>query len=102
VVDLQLVGGLAPSRKCAAIAQAGGIYASLGGGPSLGIRVAAMLQLAAATPAFSSCNECAYLQLQDDLFSEPLEIVDGMIAVPQGPGLGVEIDRGKIERYQVA
>jgi len=102
VVDLQLVGGLTPARKCAAIAQAGGIYASLGGGPSLGIRVAAMLQLAAATPAFSSCNECAYLQLQDDLFSEPLEIIDGMIVVPQGPGLGVEIDRGKIERYQVA
>ena len=102
VVDLQLVGGLAPSRKCAAIAQAGGIYASLGGGPSLGIRVAAMLQIAAATPAFSSCNECSYVQLQDDLFSEPLEIIDGMIAVPQGPGLGVEIDRGKIERYQVA
>ena len=102
VVDLQLVGGLMPARKSAAVAQAGGIDVSLGGGPSLGIRVAAMLQLAAATPAFSICNECAYHQLQDDLFTEPLEIVDGLIAVPQAPGLGVEIDRGKLERYQVS
>ncbi len=32
---------------------------------------------------------------------EPLELVDGMITVPQGPGLGVEVDRAKLERYQV-
>jgi L-alanine-DL-glutamate epimerase-like enolase superfamily enzyme len=101
VVDLQLVGGMLPARKCAAIAQAAGLGTSLGSGPSLGIALAAMLQLAAATPAFSHCNECAHHQLQDDLLVEPLEIIDGMIAVPHGPGLGVEIDRAKIEKYRV-
>jgi L-alanine-DL-glutamate epimerase-like enolase superfamily enzyme len=101
VTDLQFVGGMVPARKCAAIAQAAGLSASLGSGPSLGIALAGMLQLAAATPAFSGCNESAHHQLEDDLLVEPLEIVNGMIAVPQGPGLGVEIDRGKIERYQV-
>ncbi|NQT17973.1 MAG: hypothetical protein HQ582_34800, partial [Planctomycetes bacterium] len=44
-------------------------------------RVAAMLQLAASPPAFSSCNECAYHQLQDDLLTEPLELLDGMLTV---------------------
>jgi len=101
VVDLGLVGGIAPARQCAAIAQAAGISASLGGSPSAGIGVAAMLQLAASTPAFSSNNECAYHQLQDDLLTEPLELLDGMITVPQTPGLGVEVDRAKVERYQV-
>lgn len=101
IVDLQLVGGIVPARKCAAIAQAAGVNASLGSGPSLGIALAAMLQLAAAAPAFSHCNECAHHQLQDDLLAEPLDVVDGMIAVPQGPGLGIEVDRGKVERYQV-
>jgi L-alanine-DL-glutamate epimerase-like enolase superfamily enzyme len=101
VVDLQLVGGLIAARKCGAIAQAAGIFASLGGGPSLGINVAAMLQVAAATPAFSGCNECAYHELQDDLLAEPLDIADGMIGVPQGPGLGVEIDRVKLEKWQL-
>jgi glucarate dehydratase len=100
VVDLQQVGGIAPARESAAIVQAAGVSASLGTGPSVGIGVAAMLQLAAATPAFSGCNECACHQLQDDLLAEPLEILDGMITVPQAPGLGVEIDRAKLERYQ--
>ena len=101
VVDLQLVGGLVPARKSAAIAQAAGLNAALGSGPSLGIALAAMLQLAAATPAFSTCNECVHHQLQDDLLMEPLEIVDGMIAVPQGAGLGIEVDPAKVEKYQV-
>ena len=28
----------------------------------------------------------------------PLEIVDGHVAVPQGPGLGVELDWGEVEK----
>ncbi len=101
VVDLRRVGGLIPARKCATLAEAAGMAALLGGGPSLGIGTAAMLQLAAATPAFSGCNECAYSQLADDLLAEPLEVVDGMIAVPASPGLGVDVDRAKLERYQM-
>ena len=102
VVDLGLVGGIAPARRTAAIAQAAGVSASLGGGPSVGIAAAAMLQLAASTPAFTGCNECADHQLEDDVLVRPLEIVDGMITAPRAPGLGVEVDRAKVERYQVA
>ncbi len=101
VIDPRLVGGIVPAQKCAAVADAAGVGALLGGGPSLGIGTAAMLHLAAATPAFSGCNESAYPQLRDDVLAEPLEIIDGMIAVPQTPGLGVEVDRAKVERYQV-
>jgi L-alanine-DL-glutamate epimerase-like enolase superfamily enzyme len=101
VVDLQLVGGIAPARQCAAIAEAAGISASPESGPSLGVATAAMLQLAASTPAFSGSSECACHQLQDDLLTRPLEILDGMITVPQGAGLGVEIDRAKVEQYQI-
>ena len=102
VVDPQRVGGMAPARKCAAVAEAGELHTLLGGRPSLGIGTAAMLHLAASTPAFRSCNESAYHHLQDDVLSEPLEIIDGMIAVPQAPGLGVEVDRKKVERYQIS
>jgi len=101
VIDLAQVGGLLPARKCAAIADAADLHASLGGGPHLGIGTAAMLHLAASTPAFTGSNESAYHQLQDDLLTEPLEIVDAMIAVPQNPGLGVEVDRTKLEALQV-
>lgn len=101
VIDLSQVGGLLPGRKCATVAEAAGVTVLLGGRPSLGIATAAMLQLAASAPTFSSSNECAYHQLQDDVLAEPLEIVDGMIGVPQAPGLGIEVDRAKVERYQV-
>ena len=63
VVDLQAVGGMVAARKCAAVTEAAGVVASLSAGPSLGIAVAAMLQLAASTPGLSSCNECSYHQL---------------------------------------
>ena len=99
VLDVEQVGGLAPARACAAVAAAAGVFALLGGRPSLGIGTAAMLHLAAATPALSGCNESAYHQLQDDLLCEPLALDGGMMAVPQGPGFGVEVDRAKIERH---
>jgi L-alanine-DL-glutamate epimerase-like enolase superfamily enzyme len=101
VVDLSRIAGLVPARKAATIAQAAGIGASFGGEPSLGIRTAAMLQLVASTPAYNNANECAYHELHDDLLVEPLEIIDGMLSVPQSPGLGIEVDRGKLEAYQV-
>lgn len=101
VVDLQQVGGMLPVRQCAAVARAGGVPASLGGGPALGIATAAMLQVAASTPAVAGQNESAYHQLQDDLLAAPLEMSDGMLTVPQSPGLGVEVDRAKVEAYQV-
>lgn len=100
IVDAQHLGGLLPARKCAAIVEAADLNASVGGGPSVGIHVAAMLHLVASTPGLASGNECAY-QLSDDLLTEPLEVSDGMIAVPQNPGLGVEVDRDKLEQYQV-
>ena len=101
VIDLARTGGLLPARKCAAIADAAELHASLSGGPCLGIGTAAMLHLAASTPAFTGSNESGYHQLQDDLLIEPLEIIDAMIAVPQNPGLGVEVDRAKLEALQV-
>jgi len=102
VVDLERVGGLTTARKCGAVAEAAGMGAHLGGGSSLGIGTAAMLQLAASTPAFSSCSECEFHQLRDHVLAEPLEFADGMLAVPQAPGLGIEVDRVKVERYQVS
>ena len=74
--------------------------ASLGSRPSLGVAAAAMVHLAAATTCLSSGNECDYHQLQDDVLVTPLEIIDGMMAVPQTPGLGIQVDRAKLERYQ--
>ncbi|NQT39930.1 MAG: mandelate racemase/muconate lactonizing enzyme family protein [Planctomycetes bacterium] len=100
-LDPQAVGGMTAARRCAAVASAAGISVLLGGAGWLGVATAAMLHLAASTASFSSGNESRYGQLQDDVLTDSLEIVNGMIAVPQSPGLGVEVDRAKVERYQV-
>ena len=40
--------------------------------------------------------------LLNTLCGEPIEMVDGYIAVPDGPGLGVEVDEKAVERFRVA
>jgi D-galactarolactone cycloisomerase len=37
--------------------------------------------------------------LRTELAQEPIRAIDGLVAVPQGPGLGIEIDRAVLERY---
>lgn len=37
----------------------------------------------------------------DDLITEPFGFVDGRVLAPEGPGLGIEVDRQKLERYRV-
>jgi L-Ala-D/L-Glu epimerase len=102
VVDLEQVGGIVPARACAAIAASAGVVPLLGGRPSLGIATAAMLHLAAAIPAFSTANDITPGQLRDTVLVDRLEITDGMMAVPESHGLGVRVDRAKVERYQAA
>lgn len=101
VVDLRTVGGILPARKCAAVAEAAGAAACLAQGPDLGLSTAAMLQVAACTPAFTYHNETAHKLFDQAILAEPFDIGDGMLAVPQGPGLGIRVDREKVEQLQV-
>lgn len=101
LIDLEQVGGISPARACAAVTAAAGIAPLLGGRATLGIATAAMLHLAAAIPVLAGANPCVYHDLRDDVLAEPLQIVGGMMTVPQGPGLGVEVDRAKVEKYMV-
>ena len=42
-----------------------------------------------------------FLDMSDDLLTEPLHIRDGEMAVGDGAGLSVEIDEEKLTRYRV-
>ncbi len=37
--------------------------------------------------------------LADEILAEPLAVENGYLAVPRGPGLGIEVDESVIERY---
>lgn len=42
-----------------------------------------------------------FLDMADDLLTEPLRIVDGELAVPPGPGIGVTVDPEKLAHYRL-
>lgn len=44
----------------------------------------------------------SYGPLSRELVKEPLRMVDGFLPVPEGPGLGVEVNDAVIERYRIA
>ncbi|MCU1518892.1 MAG: enolase superfamily enzyme related to L-alanine-DL-glutamate epimerase [Pseudarthrobacter sp.] len=41
-----------------------------------------------------------YLDMADDLLAEPLQIIEGRIRVPEGPGAGTGVNEEKLERYR--
>ena len=101
VVELQAVGGILPARKCATVAEAASAHACLAQGSSLGLATAAMLQVAACTPAFTFHNETPNDSFEHSILTDPFDVSDGMLTVPQGPGLGIQVDRTKLEALQV-
>ncbi len=100
IIDLDQIGGIMPARTCAAMAAAGGVIPVLGSRPSVGVATAAMLHLAAATAAFSTANELASRRLLATVLADSFDISDGMIDVPQSIGLGVTVDRTKLDTHQ--
>jgi muconate cycloisomerase len=42
------------------------------------------------------------VMLEDDLIIEPLDYSGGRVRVPDGPGLGVELDEAALDRYATA
>jgi galactonate dehydratase len=98
--DLCHVGGIFEARKIAAMAET--YYVSVAPHNPLGpISLAACLQLDACTPNFL-IQEHPTLEDRSDLgvgiLSQPFEVVDGSIARPEGPGLGIEVDEDALER----
>lgn len=60
----------------------------------------AMVHAAASTPQLATAIDTHYMHLLDDVIKSRVEIINGRIKVPDDPGLGVEIDYNKIEKYQ--
>jgi D-galactarolactone cycloisomerase len=107
--DVGSCGGLTAARHIAVLAQAHGIEVN----PHVwgsAVAQAASLQLIAALPVTHHSLYARAPVLEYDrsshpfrreLVTQPLELVDGMVEVPTGPGLGIEIRRETIERYRV-
>jgi L-alanine-DL-glutamate epimerase-like enolase superfamily enzyme len=97
--DNQMDGGLLNLKRSAGLCEAAGLGVvkhSLG---ELGVAMAAGLHVMAATPNFIHANQGYASILADDVITRPHAYEAGRVAPPEGPGLGVELDREKIARY---
>lgn len=87
------VGGIRKARAAASLCEAAHVRCRMGGG-TVGSRIvaAATLHLLAATPSLVEPSEVGeWARLQGDP-ARGLAVVDGRIAVPTGPGLGLDVD----------
>jgi muconate cycloisomerase len=98
-------GGIASARKIAAIAEGAGLTCTVGSNLELGVASAAMIHLAAATPAIGAeefpCDILGPLAYESDLLKSPIRYVDGAVQIPEGPGLGVDLNQALVERYRL-
>lgn len=99
--DTHIAGGILPCVKIGHVCEAAGLPCIMHCGHDLGPKTAAMLHVAAACPAYSLANDTTYYGLEDDIITEPFQIHWGTIAVPTVPGLGIEVDPGKLQKYRV-
>lgn len=97
--DHHFWGGLRRSRELAAICRTFGIGLSMHSNSHLGISLAAMTHLAAATPELTYDCDTHYPYLVEDVIQDGvLAFADGAVKVPDGPGLGVVLDPDSLAR----
>jgi glucarate dehydratase len=87
-------GGLRRSGLLAGICQTFGLGLSMHSNSHLGVSLAAMVHLAAATPNLTyACDTHWPWKNEDVIKGQPLSFRNGAVRVPDGPGLGVELDK---------
>ena len=112
--DIMHCGGITEMQRICAMANACGIQINphVWGSP---VMIAATLHLAATLPPCPPArNAQPYMQepvmefdrtpsaIRQELCAAPFDQEDSFVRVPTGPGLGIEVDEGVVERLRVA
>lgn len=93
-------GGLRATKAIAEIAAAGQIPCHSGTSIETGIGTAASLHLACAAPGVTWGSELfGPLLMREELLRTPLHYADGELHLPEGPGLGVELDPDAVRAF---
>ncbi|HYO07898.1 MAG TPA: enolase C-terminal domain-like protein [Tepidisphaeraceae bacterium] len=100
LLDTTFWGGIRQCVKAAAVCEAMQLGVAVHSSGELGVQLATMLHLGAVLPNLSFAADAHYHHLSDDVIAGgKLAYENGSIRVPDGPGLGVTLDRAKVERY---
>ena len=103
LADVFGCGGIAETARYCRTAAGFNLGVALHSGTELGVGQAAKLHLAAALhQEVRYAGDAIYPEYVDDVLTGgKMEIVDGHMNVPQGPGLGVELDDERLERWRL-
>ena len=106
-------GGLFKAKKVAAVAEAAGMACNVNGSAETGVGNAANLHLVASTGIVTLANVFPVTTIEgkeqtkvagafytDDIIAEPFKYENGNLIVPDGPGLGIEIDEERLAKYR--
>jgi glucarate dehydratase len=101
LLDTTFWGGIRSCIKAAGVCETFQFGVAVHSSGELGIQLATMLHLGAVIPNLSYAADAHYHHLTDDVIEGGLMRYEGgSIAVPDAPGLGVKLDRGKLRQYQ--
>lgn len=100
LLDTTFWGGMRACLKAAGVCETFQLGVAMHSSGELGIQLSTMLHLGAVLPALPFAIDTHYHHLVDDIIvGGKMTYSDGRITVPDGPGLGVELDRDKVEQY---
>lgn len=100
LLDTTFWGGIRPCVKAAAICDTFQFGVAVHSSGELGIQLASMLHMGAVVPNLIFAGDAHYHHLVDDVIEGGLmKYENGAIRVPEGPGLGVKLDREKLREY---
>ena len=92
-------GGLRQTQALSVLCETFGLGLSMHSNSHLGISLAAMVHVAAATPHLTyACDTHWPWKTEDVIVPGALDFADGAITVPRTPGLGVELDEDALAR----
>lgn len=96
--------GFRVTRDILAICASKGVRTVLGsqGDSTLGIAAGLHFAVAHRATAIHPAELTFHLNTEADILIDPIIVRDGCLTVPEGPGLGIEIDPEKLARYQVS
>jgi glucarate dehydratase len=100
LLDTTFWGGLRQAWMAGIVCQKFQRGISVHSSGELGIQLATMLHLGASLPNLTFAADAHYHHLLDDVIvGGKMKYIDGKIALPTAPGLGVELDRDKLQKY---
>ena len=100
LADAHKWGGIWATKKLAAVCGAFRIGMSMHAGAELGVSTAVNIHLAASTPQINYSIDGHYHHELDDIIKGGKHrYVNGMMRVPDAPGIGVELDDEKVAYY---